>query len=220
MNAVDLNSSSHSPSSQGSLSALFDVNMPCERFVEANEKETNFLRSAAVMVFNGKIEQAIKCLQEASDSLAEKANDSEEGESISLNVIALALSAYEASSKQKEEDFMWKKTCKNLKAKLKDPYIKAIFIFLSMNGNDEISCNEIIVSSNDSFTAFLHLTFFNLQDNVNLNLDIADKIGFACMFLSDYHVSLNFFFLKHISFYYELFILVKKLFTQVEKYPI
>lgn len=154
MNAVDLNSSSQSPSTQGSLSALFDVNMPCESFVEACKKEANFSRSAAVMVFNGKIEQAIKCLQDASNSISEKANDLEESESVSLNVIALALSAYEASSKQKEGDLMWKKTCNNLKTKLKNPYIKAIFIFLSMNGNDEISCNEIIVSVANSLNIF------------------------------------------------------------------
>lgn len=166
MNAVDLNSSSQSPSSQSSLSALFDGNMPCDTFVESNEEEVNYTRSAAVMVFNGKIQQAIKCLQKASNYLFDRPNDLEDGESITLNVIALALSSYEASANPKEEDSMWKKTCKNLKNKLRDPYIKAIFIFLSMNGQDEVAYNEII-------------------DNVNLNMDIADKIAFACMFLSD-----------------------------------
>lgn len=146
MNAVDLNSSSQSPSSQSSLSALFDGNMPCDTFVESNEEEVNYTRSAAVMVFNGKIQQAIKCLQKASNYLFDRPNDLEDGESITLNVIALALSSYEASANPKEEDSMWKKTCKNLKNKLRDPYIKAIFIFLSMNGQDEVAYNEIIVS--------------------------------------------------------------------------
>lgn len=49
-------------------------------------------------------------------------------------------------------------------------------------------------------------------------MDIADKIAFACMFLSDDNVSLRCFKLqKHI---HTLFLLAEKLFTQVEDYTV
>src|SRR5699024_11969180 len=82
--AMELNSTG------GSSSALFDDSMPCAQFVKSNQAECNYTRSAAAMVFNGKIRDAIDCLNRAS----------KQDDSVSLSAIALALSGLATSTNQ------------------------------------------------------------------------------------------------------------------------
>ncbi|KAI2806893.1 hypothetical protein BLOT_008853 [Blomia tropicalis] len=155
LSSLDLNGSFNS----------FDKTMPCPRFIKMNDEEGVYSRTAAVMVFNGKIKEAIDCLQRVSD----KIGGNERNDNISLNVISLALSAYVTSSMQSSDkngakDSLWIQMCSSLKTKLEDPYIKAIFTFLSMKNYEDESYIEII------------------EDK---SLDIADRIAFACMYLSN-----------------------------------
>ena len=159
MSAVDLNSLSQTQSKPSSMSSFFDATMPCSQFVESNEDESNFSRTAAVMVFTGKILDAIECLKRASDMTgSDKPNSSEERDRISLNVSALALSAYVTSASQIEKiekdnkDSLWIEMCTSLKTKLKDPYIKAIFTFLSMNHSEDENCFDEIIVTNSTKT--------------------------------------------------------------------
>lgn len=157
MSAVDLNGSnisghSQTPTNQSSISTLFDGNMPCDQFIEMNEEEFNFSRTAAVLVFNGKLFQAIECLKRASemaDKMSDKLAATEKRDTISMNVIALTLSAYITAVNQSARDdkaFLWSEMCSTLMSKLKDSYIKAIFTFLSITCFDDNCYDEIIVS--------------------------------------------------------------------------
>jgi len=149
MNSFETNGATSQQASTSSLAnSIFDTNMPCAQFVNSNEDECNFTRSAAVMIFNGKIFDAIECLKRASDvASSDKSNGSDERDSTSLRVIALALSAYLTSANLSEKSaLLWNETCSNLKPKLRDPYIKAIFTFLSISQIDDHSYGEIIVS--------------------------------------------------------------------------
>lgn len=139
LSSLDLNGSFNS----------FDKTMPCPRFIKMNDEEGVYSRTAAVMVFNGKIKEAIDCLQRVSD----KIGGNERNDNISLNVISLALSAYVTSSMQSSDkngakDSLWIQMCSSLKTKLEDPYIKAIFTFLSMKNYEDESYIEIIVNNN------------------------------------------------------------------------
>lgn len=142
---LDLASFEFTASKVNSRSASFDQNMPCQEFVDFNVTENSFTRNAAVMVFNGRIVDAINCLEKASDLNSNSKSGSSE-DSASLNAIAIALSAYVTSSKNIENDKVWFKTCQNLKFKFKDPYVKAIFGFLSMESYEDENYIDLIVS--------------------------------------------------------------------------
>lgn len=130
----------------------FDYSMPCKHFCKSNETEYNFTRLAAVLVFNGKIYEAIECLNKASDLVISGKDSSmnDMNNSISLNAIALALSGYMSFISQIEscgQKNPWFEMCANLKPKLNDPYIKAIFTFISLKSYNDASYSEIIVSN-------------------------------------------------------------------------
>lgn len=118
--------------------------MPCIQFSKTNEQEGNYSRVAAVWIFNGKISEAIECLKRASDLVT--GNDS--NCSTSLHAIALALSGFMSSFNQidSSEQSLWFEMCKKLIPKLNDPYIKAIFTFISMKYFTDSAYTEIIVS--------------------------------------------------------------------------
>lgn len=155
------------------LEGTFDKSMPCDRLIEACKAEGSFTRLAAIYVFNGQLPEAIKVLNIASNIEEESGNQQE---SISLNSISLALCAYTNASEEIERHLggtestasdntnIWYEQCAKKKDKYKDPYIRAILGFISMNTFDDESYNEII---ND------------------LSLDIADRVALAAIFLSD-----------------------------------
>lgn len=129
--------------------------MPCDYFIKLNQIENNFTRIAAILIFNGKIEEAINFLNQASDFVSNKSPQSinnlqqssmiklnelncfkQTEKAVSLNAIALALSALSTSNDIPKESSIqtngsvWTEICSKLKSKLDDPYIRAIFNFI------------------------------------------------------------------------------------------
>ena len=146
---LDLSTLDSNGSSQ-TTNTSFDFKMPCAQFLNANNAECDFSRSAAVMVFNGKICDAIEYLKQTSNLSSTCDKSIQDLEFISLNVIALALSAYITSANNEKgdsKDLLCIQMCSNLKNKLGDPYIKAIFTFLSKNPHEDNNFDEIIVSN-------------------------------------------------------------------------
>ena len=86
-----------------------------------------------------------------------------EQEGVSLSAIALSLSAFLTSSSRLDNEQLWVEMCSSLKTKLQDPYLKAIFAFLSvMNTGLDYNYADIIVSftMRQSFIFFMLLFFF------------------------------------------------------------
>ncbi|KPM02469.1 hypothetical protein QR98_0008830 [Sarcoptes scabiei] len=171
-------------------SSTFDENMPCDYFIKLNQIENNFTRIAAILIFNGKIEEAINFLNQASDFVSNKSPQSinnlqqssmiklnelncfkQTEKAVSLNAIALALSALSTSNDIPKESSIqtngsvWTEICSKLKSKLDDPYIRAIFNFI---------CDDFATETN----AYADI----LNDE---KLDIADRIAFGCLYLPD-----------------------------------
>lgn len=92
------------------------------KFLEQLESNHAYTRAAAIAVFNLKIKLAIDVLSRNSDQTVHGAN---------LNVVAMALAGF-----SDEKGSVWKHFCSTSKAKLGDPYLKAMFSFLTAeNGN-------------------------------------------------------------------------------------
>ncbi|XP_027194513.2 GATOR complex protein mio [Dermatophagoides pteronyssinus] len=180
----DRHFSSNSASSFGfdelAITSKLDSNIPCDYFISINENEHNYTRLAAIMVFNGRVSEAIEYLNRASDFASKnscnnhKSNDLHQNgkqtdKAVSLNAIALALSTFittvDRIDKSNGNLYIWEEICSKLKPKLDDPYIKAIFNFVSVDCNSDVGkYSEIIYDE---------------------KLDIADRVAFACLYLPD-----------------------------------
>ncbi|OTF78204.1 hypothetical protein BLA29_001965, partial [Euroglyphus maynei] len=142
------------------ISSKLYSNIPCDYFISTNENEHNYTRIAAIMVFNGRVSEAIEYLNRASDfanknsSNNHKSNDlhsKQTDKAVSLNAIALALSTFittvDRIDKSNGSLYIWEEICSKLKPKLDDPYIKAIFNFISVDFNtDAGKYSEIILA--------------------------------------------------------------------------
>lgn len=94
------------------------------RLIDQLISEGRYSRAAAILLFTRRMDESIACLSEA--------------ESIpSLSLVAMAISGYSPRNQ------LWKSTCSKLKNRLNDPYIRAIFSFLT---SDASAYYEIIVS--------------------------------------------------------------------------
>ncbi|RWS17041.1 WD repeat-containing protein mio-like protein [Dinothrombium tinctorium] len=118
-----------------------------ENLVKSLQAERKYTRAAAINIFNFRLENAIECLTKGS---------SYGGGDPTLSAVAMALSGYTG-----ERNTLWCEMCKNLRNKFSDPYLKAIFCFLT---SDSSNYDEI------------------LQDD---GLNLSDRIAFACKFLPD-----------------------------------
>jgi len=65
-------------------------------------------------------------------------NGKDKSFNMNLSAIALALSGY-----TRDTNSLWREMCQSIKSQLSDPYLKAIFTFLT---SDSESYSEIIVS--------------------------------------------------------------------------
>ena len=110
------------------------------------EKEGNYMRAAAIAVFNMRLQRAI-------DSLTMGATRSDPN----LSSVAMALSGYTG-----ERTSMWREMCQTLKGQLTNPYMKAMFAFLT----------------SDSDTGFHEIIY-------DKELILADRVAFSLLYLPD-----------------------------------
>lgn len=110
------------------------------------EKEGNYMRAAAIAVFNMRLQRAIESLTKGA-----KKGDA------NLSSVAMALSGYTA-----ERSSIWREMCQNLKNQLDDPYMKAMFAFLTCD-NDS------------SFSEIIH----------DQDLILVDRVAFSLLYLPD-----------------------------------
>ena len=95
-------------------------------------------------------------------------------------LIATTISGY-----SKEKSQMWKKSCLRMKSQIKNFYLKACFDFLfcedglEYGGGEEISEERFLKMEEEKFSEIL-------QSQIN----IFDKICFACRYLSDSNLKL------------------------------
>ncbi|XP_072401443.1 GATOR2 complex protein MIOS isoform X2 [Diabrotica undecimpunctata] len=116
-------------------------------FIAHLESAKAYTRAATIAVFNLKVQLAIEILSRAP-------NDAEYGSS--LNVVAMALSGF-----SDDPASMWRQNCLHCVAKLSDPYLKAMFCFLTTND-------------------------FSYDDVLNeKGLAVDDRVALACMYLPD-----------------------------------
>lgn len=102
-------------------------------------------RAAAIAVFNLKLRSAIEILTANGEQYEH------------FNVVAMALAGF-----SDDKNSMWRQFCSCPKFKLTDPYLRAMFAFLT--------------AENYNYDAILH-------DDVIL---VEDRVAFACTFLSDH----------------------------------
>lgn len=110
--------------------------------MEQLEKNQAYTRAAAIAVFNLKIRLAIDILSRNADQTVHGAN---------LNVVAMALAGF-----SDDKNSLWKHFCSSPKAKLGDPYLKAMFAFLTAeNGNyDAVLVNILCGRVRSEITIF------------------------------------------------------------------
>ncbi|XP_072027810.1 GATOR2 complex protein MIOS-like [Amphiura filiformis] len=121
-------------------------------FIQRLEGEGDFERAAAIAVFRVKIRQAIEVLHKGAQVQKTDGN-------VSLNAIAMALSGF-----TKEKNALWCEMCSSLCKNLTNPYLRAMFGFLT-------TCDN-------SYDAVLR----------EPGLSVEDRIAFACLFLSDMQI--------------------------------
>lgn len=110
------------------------------------EKEGNYMRAAAIAVFNMRLQRAVESL-----TVGAKKSDP------NLSSVAMALSGYTG-----ERTSMWREMCQSLKSQLTNPYMKAMFAFLT--SESDTSFHEIIKDT---------------------NLILADRVAFSLLYLPD-----------------------------------
>lgn len=110
------------------------------------EKEGNYMRAAAIAVFNMRLQRAIDTL-----TMGAKKSDP------NLSSVAMALSGYTG-----DRTSMWREMCQNLKNQLTNPYMKAMFAFLT----------------SDSDTGFYEIIY-------DKDLILADRVAFSLLYLPD-----------------------------------
>ncbi|KAJ8985000.1 hypothetical protein NQ317_016911 [Molorchus minor] len=123
-----------------------DVNS-LAKFLGNLEREGAYTRAAAIAVFNLRVQVAIDILSRAPDSTHYVTN---------LNVVAMALAGF-----SDDVNSIWRQFCSTSRAKLTDPYLKAIFAFLTAE----------------------NYNYDNVLNETGVAVD--DRAAFACMFLPD-----------------------------------
>jgi hypothetical protein len=94
-----------------------------ESFFKREEMNDRHERAAALSVFNGYIGHSIRSLKYSANITAQQGQAQR---STMLTMAALALAGYSSRGTD-----LWQKTCKELKDTLKEPYLRAMFSYLS-----------------------------------------------------------------------------------------
>ncbi|KAK7083685.1 hypothetical protein SK128_028073 [Halocaridina rubra] len=124
----------------------FENESVLKSFLSQLEGTGNYTRAVAIAVFNQRIKQAIQILQRGAI----------EKQDPTMNATAMALSGYTEDRKG-----LWRETCTVLRSQLRDPYLRAMFAFLTDDA--------------DSYDPVLGETEIAIQD----------RVAFACTYLSD-----------------------------------
>ncbi|XP_054286757.1 GATOR complex protein MIOS [Macrosteles quadrilineatus] len=111
-------------------------------FLERLEADGDVCRAAAIAVFNLRLRVAIDILTRAQHD--------------NLSVVAMALSGYTDTKSS-----LWRELCMSSRTNLSDPYLRAIFAFLTAEG--------------DNYDGVLN----------EVGMAVEDRVAFACMFLSN-----------------------------------
>lgn len=96
-------------------------------YIESLEKQSEFSRAAAIAVFNLRISIAIEILKRGADRTEDN----------NLNAVAMALAGF-----TDDKSSMWRKMCSSTKSQLSDPYLRAMFSFLTA---DNYTYDQVLV---------------------------------------------------------------------------
>lgn len=119
------------------------------KFLERLENEGHFARAAAIALFNLELRKAIEVLSRGASSKNYKGN-------ADLNAIAMALAGY-----TDDKAALWREISSTLKRELSDPYLRAMFTFLTA---EDSTYDEILNES---------------------QIAVQDCMAFACLYLDD-----------------------------------
>ena len=126
--------------------ADFDEDSQNSKLVEDLKSKGLFTRAAAVQIFGGgKIKKAINTMKKAAEMVKDKSMN------MNLSAIALALAGY-----TREADSLWSEMVQTILVQLSDPYLRAIFSFLT---TDSESYTEILVSIDNNFLSCYNSIF-------------------------------------------------------------
>ncbi|CAL1286700.1 unnamed protein product [Larinioides sclopetarius] len=119
------------------------------KFIDRLEADGQFSRAATIAVFNVELRKAIRILSKGATSRSYRG-------SADLNAIAMGLAGY-----TQEKTALWREVSSNLKSNLVDPYLRAMFAFLT--------------SEDDNFEEILN----------EQQIAVQDRMAFACLYLND-----------------------------------
>ncbi|GIY10130.1 GATOR complex protein MIOS [Caerostris darwini] len=128
--------------------ADFDSNS-FSKFLDRLEIDGQFSRAATIAVFNLEIRKAIKILSKGALTRSYKG-------SADLNAVAMGLSGY-----TQERTALWREVSNTLKSNLRDPYLCAMFTFLT--------------AEDDNYEEILN----------EQRIAVQDRMAFACLYLND-----------------------------------
>lgn len=117
-------------------------------YLEKIQSEDCYSRAAAIAVFNLKLRMAINILNRGSTNPGRPNSN--------LSVVAMALSGF-----SDDKSSMWRELCVQSRTRLTDPYLQAMFAFLT--------------AENENYDSVL------LENGIA----VEDRVAFACTFLSD-----------------------------------
>lgn len=117
--------------------------------LERLQKEHMYSRAAAIAVFNLKIKVALDILNQA----AERNVDS-----VHLSIVAMALAGF-----SDDKSSMWRQLCSNTRSQLTDPYLRAMFAFLTA---ESYNYENVLVISFNSLDVFHSFEFLERKWNV------------------------------------------------------
>ncbi|XP_049939369.1 GATOR complex protein MIOS isoform X2 [Schistocerca serialis cubense] len=115
-------------------------------FLDGLEVEGSYSRAAAIAVFNLRLRLAVEMLNRG----ASRNNDSK------YTIVAMALSGF-----SDDKNSMWRELCITSRTHLSDPYLRALFAFLT--------------ADSENYDGILN----------EAGIAVSDKVAFACVFLSD-----------------------------------
>nr|CAD7592141.1 unnamed protein product [Timema genevievae] len=128
----------------------FDRETTFMAFLDRLESDGAYSRAAAIAVFSLKLRLSIEILNRGSEAQLKMGHVS------SLNIVAMALSGF-----SDDRNSMWRELCLKSLSQLTDPYLRAMFAFLTAeNGNYDAMLNES-------------------------DMAVEDRVAFALTFLSD-----------------------------------
>ncbi|GBM89755.1 GATOR complex protein MIOS-A, partial [Araneus ventricosus] len=119
------------------------------KFLDRLEIDGQFPRAATIAVLNLEIRKAIRILSKGASSRSYRG-------SVDLNAVAMGLAGY-----TQEKNALWREVSSNLKSNLVDPYLRALFAFLT--------------AEDDNFEEILN----------EQQIAVQDRMAFACLYLND-----------------------------------